>query len=140
MPDMPVDEEIHEHFMRTCQQFGLSNILVISPGLSDARLQLIAQYQERFVYCTARAGTTGIRSSLGGGFKRELKRIQKYIKVPLAVGFGISEPAQIQQLKGSAQIAVVGSAIVERLAKGDIKKLESYLTSLPKPTGYSIYS
>ena len=61
VPDMPIDEEQEEHFMRYCKKYDLHNIHVISPASTDERLKKNAAVADGFVYCTARQGITGAK-------------------------------------------------------------------------------
>lgn len=111
VPDLPPDEEKHERFLAACRRYGLPVIRVVSPSSTDERLALNARYEDGFVYCTARAGTTGSASALGTGFVAYMKRVRRHMRVPLAVGFGISTPQQVRAIRGIADMAVIGSAL-----------------------------
>lgn len=118
VPDMPVDEESHEGLLAACRKHGLFFIPVLSPTSTDARMKMNAVSQG-LVYCTARAGTTGVRATLPAGLLVYLSRVRRAIRVPIAVGFGISDPSHLRALKGKVDIAVVGSALLSRYdAKG----------------------
>lgn len=136
IPDMPVDEEGQEHFYKTCKKFGLYTILVISPASTDERLQKNAPYASGFVYCTSRQGTTGATSQLADGLAMYLKKVKKYISVPLAVGFGISKKGHIHALQGHADIAVIGSALIEVVDKSSekerMKNIAAFLSNMIK--------
>ncbi|MCR4285843.1 MAG: tryptophan synthase subunit alpha, partial [Candidatus Kaiserbacteria bacterium] len=84
VPDMPVDEESHEHLIRATKKYNLSFIPVLSPTSTDDRLALHAQFTEWFVYCTARAGTTGVREHVELQLDQYLKKVRHYITTPLA--------------------------------------------------------
>ncbi len=72
-----------------------------------------AKIAEGFIYFTSRQGTTGATSALDLKLADNIKRLKKYFQIPIAVGFGISKPEHIQQLKDQANIAVVGSAVLD---------------------------
>lgn len=122
IPDLPFEEESHEGFYQAATQVGLPVIQLVSPATPVARLQDIAQRAEGFVYCVARFGVTGgstsppspllFRRGERGERYQYLQRVRKYVTLPLAVGFGISKPEHIQALRGQADIAVIGSALL----------------------------
>lgn len=123
VPDMPLDEERYEHLFSTIVKYGLDNIRVVSPASTDERLQQNAQTASGFVYATAVQGITGVRSALNKDLSRFLPRVKKYFNIPVAVGFGISKIEHVQFLRGYADIAVVGSAIIEVINRSDEKTM-----------------
>lgn len=113
VPDMPLEEESHEHFYAFCKQYNLPIIFVVSPVTSNERLQKIAEHAQVFVYATAHQGITGARKDLDTKTTEFLARVKKYVAIPVAVGFGIATRAHVQALIGKADIAVVGSAVID---------------------------
>lgn len=113
IPDIPLDEEKHENFSYYCKKYQLENIRVVSPVSTEERLGLNAQIGSGFVYATARQGITGVQKGLPSQTKEYLETVKKYFSIPIAVGFGISQPEHIIALHGIADIAIVGSAIIE---------------------------
>ncbi len=134
VPDMPLDEEAHEHFYEYCEKYNLYHIQVISPASTDNRLQRNAQAASGFVYVTSRQGTTGAKDTLDPALVTYLQKLRTYIKLPLAVGFGISKREHIDMLRGHADIAVVGSAIIDIIkstAKGKREEaVKTYISQL----------
>jgi tryptophan synthase alpha subunit len=113
VPDMPLDEEKEEHFFAYCKQYNLFAIHLVSPASTPDRLAKIASVAEGFVYCQARQGTTGARDTLDPEIVSSLQRVKQTISLPLSVGFGIAKREHIEQLQGHAQIAIIGSAIID---------------------------
>lgn len=113
VPDMPLDEEQNEHFFQYCKKYNLYHIQVISPASTDERLKKNAAVANGLVYVTSRQGTTGAKDSLDPGLSNILKKVRTSMNLPLAVGFGISKREHLEALKGSADIAVIGSAIID---------------------------
>lgn len=113
IPDIPLEEEYEEHFIKYCKEAGLKNIRVISPASTDERLKKNAQVADGFVYCTARQGITGSQKELDPQVSVFLKSVKKYFKIPIAVGFGISNKERIEAIKPFADIAIMGSAIID---------------------------
>jgi tryptophan synthase alpha chain len=113
IPDMPIEEEEEEHLSKFAQQNDLHLIRVISPASTEKRLQKNGKAAGGFVYCAARQGITGAKKDLSLDLKNYLKKVRRDIKVPIAVGFGISSREHIKALKGHADVAVVGSALID---------------------------
>jgi tryptophan synthase alpha chain len=123
IPDMPIDEEYEEHLFKFCKKYGMYNIQVLSSFSPESRLITNAKSAEGFIYVTSRRGTTGARDDLDSGLSKNLKRIRKFFKIPIAVGFGISNKKQIDVVSEDADIAVVGSAVIDIINKSDEKNL-----------------
>lgn len=119
VPDVPIEEEKEEHFIKFCNKYDLANIRVISPSSTVDRLKKNAKVGSGFVYCTARQGITGARKDFNTDLIEYLSTVKKYFTIPLAVGFGISKPEHIKMLKGHADIAIVGSALIDLINRGD---------------------
>lgn len=132
VPDMPLDEEAHEHFFAYCKKYNLHHIQVISPASTDTRLQKNAKVANGFVYVTSRQGTTGAKDTLDPKLSNFLKKVRMSISLPLAVGFGISKPEHLRQLKGNADIAIVGSAIIDVIKATAKGKREEAITEFLK--------
>lgn len=113
VPDMPIEEESEEHFFAACKKQNLYDIRVVSPASTDERLRKNAEVGSGFIYCTALQGTTGARSDFDSEIGKYLSRVKSAFKIPLAVGFGISNREQVKQLTPYADIAVVGSAVID---------------------------
>lgn len=113
VPDMPIEEEKEEHFMKYCLEAGLYHIRVISPSSTAERLKKNADVAKGFVYCTARQGITGAKKELDPEIASFLKNVRSYFDIPIAVGFGIGSKERIKQIKPYVDIAVIGSAIID---------------------------
>jgi len=132
VPDMPIDEEDAEGYLAACENYGLVAIQIVSPLTPNERLQKIGEVASGFVYCVAKYGVTG---SVGGEIELSdyLKRVKKYVDVPLAVGFGISERKQIEKVWQNAEIAVVGSAIIRLMNSEGLEAVQRFLISITQP-------
>lgn len=138
IPDIPIEEEHQEHFIKYCKEVGLKNIRVISPASTEERLKKNAQVADGFIYCTARQGITGTEKALDPNVAKYLNTVKKYFKIPIAVGFGISNKEHITALRGYTDIIVTGSAIIEVINKSNKQDLEEnikfFINSI-KPKG-----
>ena len=117
---------------------GLDTVFLAAPTSTDHRLQLVAQHSSGFVYLVSRTGVTGEQTSLSSAAAPLLARTRQYTDLPLALGFGISTPAQVAEVAALADGIVVGSAIVKTIeanagATDLAQKLESFTRTLTKP-------
>jgi tryptophan synthase alpha subunit len=126
IPDIPIDEENHENYLKLCNKYNLNPIQVISPITPEKRLKKLNKAAKGFVYCVSTTGTTGERKALQKNLKTYLQKVKKHIKLPIALGFGISTPHQVKEAKKHADIIVIGSKIINIYNKSrkisDIKK------------------
>jgi len=93
-----------------------------------------AEVASGFVYCTARQGITGAKDQLDQNITTYIEKVKSFFSVPVAIGFGISKRQHIQALKPHADIAVIGSAIINIINKSnesDTKqKIKQFLLEL----------
>jgi tryptophan synthase alpha chain len=108
--DLPVEESAE--YLREARKNDLATIFLAAPTSADQRLKMIAQVSSGFIYAISRTGVTGARQQITGDAQSLVRRIRRFSKLPVAVGFGISTPAQFSAVGKFAEAAVVGSAIV----------------------------
>lgn len=96
---------------------NLDTIFLAAPTSTDERLAKIAECSSGFLYLISRTGVTGTRDALPEDLPALARRVRRFTKLPLAVGFGISQPEHVSVLGGIADAAVVGSAIVAEIEK-----------------------
>jgi len=96
---------------------SLDTIFLAAPTSTDERLEKIAACSSGFLYLISRTGVTGVREALPEDLPGLAKRARRFTQLPLAVGFGISQPAHVSILGGIADAAVVGSALVSEIEK-----------------------
>ena len=111
--DLPVEEA--GEYCREMRRRGLATIFLAAPTSTEARLRRIAEASTGFVYAVSRTGVTGRREEFPPDAEKLVRRLRRHTKLPIAVGFGISAPAQVRAVGGFADAAVVGSAIVEKI-------------------------
>ncbi|MCL6429772.1 MAG: tryptophan synthase subunit alpha [Anaerolineae bacterium] len=116
VPDLP-PEEAGELWGAT-RGHGLALVPLVAPNTPQARLARIAERARGFLYLVSRPGTTGLRDRLPEGLADYVARARRASRLPLALGFGISNPAQAREAARLADGIVIGSAIVERAAQG----------------------
>ena len=132
IPDMPIEEENCEHFIKYCCKYGLKHIRVVSPASTNKRLIKNAKVANGFVYFTARQGITGAKEELDPDIVANLKKVRKYFSVPIAVGFGISQKEHFRILKSYVDIIVVGSAIINIINSSVPTEIEKNVGSFLK--------
>lgn len=130
VPDIPFDEESYEHYLRACSANGLKAIQVISPLTPESRLEQIGKVAQGFVYCVSRYGTTGAGDDLNPDLRDYLKKVRKHIALPIAVGFGISSRAHVEAVCKHADIAVIGSKVIDIIKKKGLHDVEKFLESV----------
>lgn len=108
----------------------LDLIRLIAPTTSDARIREIAAGSSGFVYYVSRTGVTGARAELSGGLAAEVQRLKAGTDLPVAVGFGISTAEQAREVAGLADGVVVGSALVDLLAREGLDAAEAFVRRL----------
>lgn len=104
-------------FKKILDDRSMSLIMLAAPTSSDERLKKICAAAAGFVYAVSRTGVTGARDATSGEAERLVARLRRYTDLPIAVGFGISNAAQVRETWAYADAAVVGSAIVAEIAK-----------------------
>lgn len=121
--DLPVEEA--GDYLPEMRSRNLATVFLAAPTSTDERLCRIAQASTGFVYAVSRTGVTGARQELNTDARKLVKRIRKYTKLPVAVGFGISTPQQFAAVGQFAEAVVVGSAIVETVERNPGKEARS---------------
>ncbi len=107
-----------ERYVRAMRRQNLDTVFLVSPTSTDARLKRAAELSSGFLYLVSRTGTTGERSELSASARTLVECARRFTQLPLAVGFGISNPAQVREVQGFADAAVVGSAVVHAIEEG----------------------
>jgi tryptophan synthase alpha chain len=95
----------------------LDTVFLGAPTSTDDRLEKIATCSSGFLYLISRTGVTGEKDALPADLPALLRRARKVTQLPIAVGFGISQPGHVSVLGGLADAAVVGSALVSEIEK-----------------------
>lgn len=117
IPDLPVEEA--EPLAGWLRAAGLDVVFLVAPTSPDSRIASIVERSSGFVYCVTLKGVTGARTELAPGLEQLLGRVRRATDLPVAAGFGISRPDHIRALRGHADAAVVASALLERLHRGE---------------------
>jgi tryptophan synthase alpha chain len=113
--DLTIEES--DEYRATMRARGLDTIFLVAPTSTDKRLARIGEVSTGFLYLISRTGVTGAREALPEDLPDLARRTRRFTKLPLAVGFGISQPEHVSSLRGIADAAVVGSALVAEIEK-----------------------
>ncbi|MFA5336516.1 MAG: tryptophan synthase subunit alpha [Candidatus Omnitrophota bacterium] len=120
IPDLPPEES--GELVSAARAKGFATIFLLSPTSTAKRIKLISKYSRGFIYYVSLTGITGARSSLPRELASRVRLIKRHSKLPVCVGFGVSNPAQVRQICYAADGAIVGSAIVKEIEKNSAKK------------------
>jgi tryptophan synthase alpha chain len=118
MLDLPPEEDSREldRFNRSSSERPI-HIRLIAPTTPPDRIKTIAKSAKGFLYYVSREGVTGARDSIATSLPQKIAELRKISDLPVAVGFGISNPEQAREVAQHADAVVVGSAIVDLIAK-----------------------
>lgn len=132
LPDLPIEQSVT--YRTACEANNIDPVWLVTPATPKERLAMLAGQASGFLYCVARSGVTGHSShekkSHEGkphevGSKSNICQLDDYLaeinshsKAPIGVGFGLRERSQIEQLIGKADIAILGSALLDAYNKG----------------------
>lgn len=113
--DLPPEES--ENYELVMKQAGMCPIYLIAPTTPEERIRQIVPRASGFIYYISREGVTGMQSTISNSIDSMTATIRKYSDLPIAVGFGISNPEQAREVARKSEAIVVGSAIVNQIAE-----------------------
>jgi tryptophan synthase alpha chain len=113
--DLPPEES--DHYEALMRQAGLCPIYLVAPTTPDDRIKRIVKRGSGFIYYVSREGVTGMQSKVAANIATQVARIHAHTPLPVAIGFGISNPKQAKSVASCAEAVVVGSAVVDRIAR-----------------------
>jgi len=108
--DLPPEEG--GEYLRLMREAGMSAIHLVAPTTPEDRIARIARTASGFIYCVSREGVTGIQNQVSQHVPRLVASVRRHTDLPIAVGFGISNPDQARAVAAHADAVVVGSAVV----------------------------
>ena len=115
VPDLPLEEA--ERLSPLASARGLDLVLLVAPTTPAERMARIAESSRGFTYLVSVTGVTGERSVMEERVESLVQQLKLSCSNPVAVGFGISGPEQVRQVRSwGADGAIVGSALVKRMA------------------------
>jgi tryptophan synthase alpha chain len=131
--DLPPEES--DNYEAIMRKAGLCNIYLVAPTTPDDRIELIVKRGAGFIYYVSREGVTGMQQKISDTIASMTAKIHKHTDLPIAIGFGISNPEQARAVSQYGEAIVVGSAVVNQIAEYGksnelIPKVSSFIKSL----------
>lgn len=115
LTDMIVEEAAE--YLAAMREHKLAPVFLAAPTSPDARLKAIAEASQGFVYAISRVGITGTQQKIAGDAAELVSRLRRFTKLPVAVGFGISNAEHVKAVGEFADAAIIGSALVALIEK-----------------------
>ncbi len=140
LPDLPMEEA--QAVEAACRANGLALVYLVSPASTPERIAALAERTSGFLYLVSLTGVTGARASLAPDLADFVARVRTEARTPIAIGFGISNPAQAQVVAGLADGVIIGSAVISAAGKADdpaegaarfLREIHTALAALSQP-------
>ena len=128
IPDLIPDEA--DDFIRAAKQHGLDTVFLLAPTSTPDRIRKVTKAATGFIYYVSITGITGSKLSMSSAMKNTLEAVKKSSNKPVAVGFGIPNPAEASAAAKLADGVIIGSAIVKMIAQG--KSVNSFVKNIRK--------
>jgi tryptophan synthase alpha chain len=130
VPDLPPEEA--GDLRSTLDARGIDSINLLSPTSDDERVRLVTAQTSGFAYLVSLIGVTGARDHLPAHLESFVARVRSTTDLPLAVGFGISTPAQAARVAHVADGVIVGSALLKAIgaSKEPVEAARAFIASL----------
>ena len=128
VPDLPPEEG--REYLAAMGTHKLDPILIFSPATPDTRMKYLSSFGRGFMYCVARKGVTGDRTSFSEELDAYLARCRQATSLPLALGFGVKCREDIEFLKGRADIAVIGTQTIRLVDNAGVDAVTGFIEGL----------
>jgi tryptophan synthase alpha chain len=120
---------------------ALRRISLVAPTSPPERIARIVAKASGFIYYVSREGVTGMQTQIAGNAESRIDLIRKHTTLPVCIGFGISTPEQARTVSRQADGAIIGSALVSRIAEwGKDADLARKLEDFARPLAEAIHS
>ena len=131
--DLPPEES--DNYEALMKQNGLCHIYLVAPTTPEDRMALIVKRGSGFIYYISREGVTGMQTQVASNLATQVTKIRAHTNLPIAIGFGISNPEQAKSVAKEGDACVVGSAIVNQIAAHGkspelVEKVSAFVKSL----------
>ena len=137
--DLPPEES--DNYEALMREAGLCNIYLVAPTTPEDRIEMIVKRGAGFIYYVSREGVTGMQTKVADTIGAMTAMIRAHTDLPVAVGFGISTPEQARAVAQSAEAIVVGSAVVNQVARhGKSPELVAKVSTFVKTLGEAVKS
>ncbi len=128
LPDLSWDETDGD-YAGAAREHGLHPVMVISPDTEGPRLDAILSRGSGLLYTTLKVGITGAGASLDQTGVDYVRNLKKKAGLPIAAGFGISSPEHVRMLDGLADVAVIGSHIINLMDSAGLGAVDEFLAA-----------
>ncbi|MDJ0885188.1 MAG: tryptophan synthase subunit alpha [Desulfobacterales bacterium] len=128
LPDLPPEEG--GDYIEKMARKAMHPIFIYAPTTSDARMRYLAGFARGFVYCVARKGVTGMDTNFSEDLGNYLARCRTATDLPLALGFGVKDKADIDFLKGKVDIAVIGTQTIRLVETQGVAAVGDFIRGL----------
>ena len=128
VPDLPPEEG--EDYLRAMAARNLAPIFIYAPTSSEKRMRMIADHARGFIYCVARKGVTGQQTDFSEQLDSYLARCRTATGLPLALGFGVKDRADVDFLTGKVDIAVIGTQTIRLMQDKGVGAVEEFIRGL----------
>lgn len=130
LPDLPPEES--EPLERALAAYDIALIFLLAPTSNSARIQIVAERSEGFIYLVSLVGVTGARDEMAHDLAAFVERVRTFTARPLAVGFGISTPEHAAQVGRMADGVIIGSALIKTIGAADdpVSAAETFIAAL----------
>ncbi len=128
VPDLPPEEG--QAYLAAMKAQDLDPIFIFAPTSSDERMHMIGQHARGFIYCVARKGVTGQQTTFSRELEAYLARCRRAANLPLALGFGVRDKADIDFLTGKADIAVIGTQTIRLVEEQGVSAVGPFIRGL----------
>src|SRR6266850_2171247 len=131
--DLPPEES--DNYEALMKKSGLCHIYLVAPTTPEERMEFIVKRGSGFIYYISREGVTGMQTKVASNLAEQVSKIRAHTSLPIAVGFGISNPEQAKLVASVADGVVVGSAVVNQIAEHGkspdlVAKVSAFVKSL----------
>ena len=112
IPDLPPEEA--GQWIEIAETYGTDTIFMVAPTTTATRLESIVNLSKGFVYVVSMTGVTGSALVVGQELLDTIANVKRISSLPVAVGFGVSNPDQAASLSKVADGVIVGSALIKK--------------------------
>jgi tryptophan synthase alpha chain len=131
--DLPPEES--DNYEALMKKSDLCHIYLVAPTTPENRMEFIVKRGSGFIYYISREGVTGMQTQVATNLASQVAKIRAHTKLPVAVGFGVSNPEQAKLVAQNADAVVVGSAVVNQIAENGkskdlVKRVGKFVKSL----------
>lgn len=128
VPDLPIEEGAE--YAAAMAAEGLAAVRLFAPNTPEPRMRQLGEASSGMVYCVARKGVTGAKTDFSAELGDYLARARRATALPLAVGFGLKTRADVDFLRGKADIAIVGTESLRVLNESGVRAVGDFIKTL----------